>query len=132
MDTFDQPITIYSRWKKGRDEAWIRTVVLNASWYGGQAVTVSDSGLNTADKYTVRVLANRMEDYVTPDEWRALEAPPDGMWTARAGDLIVKGVVDDEITADVQITGKHTNCFVVTAAFDNRRGALQHLKIEGK
>lgn len=132
MLTFGDSVTIYSHWQKGRAEAWIRTQVQGASWHGGQIVSVRDSGLKSADKYTVRILARDMDRYVKPDDWRALDDVPDGIWTLQAGDVIVKGMVDDEvITGITQITGKYTECFTVVSVFDNRRIALKHLKVEG-
>lgn len=130
--TFDTDITIYSHWKKGRDEAWIRTQITGASWYGHQGANVGDSGLVTADQYVVRIRDWSTGAYVPPDTWNALEAKPDGVWTVRNGDVVVKGLVDDEPTGITQITNKYQDSFVVTGVFDNRRIALKHLRIEGK
>lgn len=132
MLTFDTDITIYTLRKKGRDDLWTRTVLHRASWHGKQAARPGESGLVTASQYTVRVLAENMEGYVTPDEWAAMSSDTVGSWTVQPGDVVVRGVVRDEITGIAQITNKYKACFTVTDAFDNRRVGLKHLKIEGK
>lgn len=113
----DQPITLYHRSydEAKRADVWTRAVYMG-SWYGSQAVTVADSGLLTADTYTVRI-------------------PTQDAVTAAAGDIIVKGEVQDTPTGATALTRKYQGrCFVVTRVQDNRRGApaLQHWRIEGK
>lgn len=127
MFTFNTDITIYSHWKQGREEKWVRTSTHNASWYGKQAVSVGDAGLIAADQHSVRIREQDMGAYCIPDLWEGTG------WTVQPGDIVVKGLVDDEITTGpTQITGKYKACFTVTAAFDNRRVGLKHLRIEGK
>lgn len=130
---FCEDITLYSHWRNGKTDKWIRTQLRDTSWYGKQASSVADAGLATADKYVVRVLEDEMGTYITPDEWNAMTFAPSGVWTVQPGDIAVKGLADDEITTGpTQVTGKYKACFTVTAAYDNRRGFLEHLRIEGE
>lgn len=99
-----------------RSDVWSRTVYRAASWYGGQAATVSDTGRITADTYTVRI-----------DTDAAIPAAP--------GDVLVRGEVTDTVTGSTALTQKYrSRCFVITHVQDNRRGAhrLWHWKLEGK
>ena len=117
-DTYDTPITVYTYSYDGASDTdkWERHNYDKCSWYGGQKAAVGDSGLNTADSYTVRIL---------PQSY-------DGAYIS-AGDIVVKG----EYSADIQRAEdipREAVKFVVTGFYDNRRGVafMQHLKIEGK
>lgn len=109
-------ITIYHETynKETRLKEWEPKQYSGVNWYGKQAVSVGDTGLNTADSYIVRI-------------------PTGDSVTAKNGDLVVKGLVADQITGPSQLIGKY-ECFVVTAVRDNRRGTpmMRHWRIEGK
>lgn len=133
MITFNETITIYSHWKRGREEKWVRTPISGVNWYGKQAVTVGDKGLNSADQYSVRLRKRSLGAFVLPDEWNGMGNAPKGVWTAQSGDVVVKGFASDEVVNSItEITSKYHDCFVVTAVHDNRREMLPHLRIEGK
>lgn len=107
-------ITIYYRTydKKTRLDKWNFTQYQGVNWYGKQAVSVGDSGLSAADSYIVRI-------------------PTDDGLQAVNGDIVVKGLVNDEITNPAQL--KQYQIFVITAIRDNRRGSpnMHHWRIEG-
>ena len=108
-------ITIYHKTydQATRLDRWNSTQYFQVNWYGKRAVSVGDTGLNTADSYIVRI-------------------PTDQAVTVENGDIVVKGLVVDSITGPAQLKTYHT--FVVTAVRDNRRGspAMRHWRIEGK
>lgn len=113
-----ETVTLYHRSydPASRADVWSRTVYTTASWYGGQAATVSDNGLMTADTYTVRI-----------DTDAAIPAAP--------GDVLVRGEVEDVVTGSTVLTRKYQGrCMVLIHVQDNRRGArrLWHWKLEGK
>ena len=109
-------ITIYHETynKETRLKEWEPKQYSGVNWYGKQAVSVGDTGLNAADSYIVRI-------------------PTEEAIVISNGDLVVKGLVADQITGPSQLTGKY-ECFVVTAVRDNRRGTpmMRHWRIEGK
>lgn len=114
----DRTVTLYHRAydESLRADIWQRTIYQNASWYGGQAASVGESGLLTADLYKVRI---------------ATEADLD----AAPGDVLVLGEARDTITGSAELTRKYRGrCFVITHVQDNRRGARQlwHWRFEGK
>ena len=95
-----------------RLDVWKRTQYKAVSWYGRQAATVGDSGLNTADAYTVRIYTGAVA-------------------TVSIGDIVVRGLFD---IADPKKAQKQAQAaFVVTSVSDNRRGSprMQHWRIEG-
>ncbi len=129
-------ITIYNLAHKGtRNEKWVRTFIAGVNWYGGQKVTVTDTGLLTADAYTVRIpnfSESQGKDFLLPEEYAALgDEALAGFWTLQNGDLVYRGN-GPEITQPTEISSK-SECFVITGWSDNRRGspAVQHWRIEG-
>lgn len=112
-----EAVTLYHRTydPTTRDDVWARSIWPQASWYGGQAVTVSGNGLATADRYTVRI--------ATADALPIV-----------AGDIVVRGAVSDTAGAAELSRRYPGGCFVVTRIQDNRRGApaLRHWRLEGK
>lgn len=130
-------ITIYNLAHKGtRNEAWKRTVIHGVNWHGGQKVTVGDSGLMTADAYTVRIpvsSAPQGKEFILPEDYALKDdAALAGFWTLQNGDLVLRSE-GPEITQPKEVTGK-SECFIVTGWSDNRRGSpvMQHWKVEGK
>lgn len=129
-------ITIYNLAHKGtRNEKWACTVIHGVNWYGGQKVTVGDSGLMTADAYTVRIpvsSAPQGKEFILPEDYALKDdAALAGFWTLQNGDLVYRGD-GPEITQSKEITDK-SESFIVTGWRDNRRGSLpmQHWKVEG-
>ena len=118
-DTFDTAITVYchSYDAETRADMWTRFPIGKASWYGGQKAAVGDSGLSTADAYTVRIPAAYVPEGFAPGN----------------GDIVVRGLQEMEIAKAVDAT-RLENSFVITGVYDNRRGvpALRHIRIEGK
>ena len=133
-------ITIYNKWfnKATRLDEWKRVPVKGVNWYGGQAVTVTDNGLQSADTYTVRIpitSAPPGRAFALPEDWAACAAGALGqLWTLQAGDIVVRGLIDEDIEKAADVTGKYGQCFMVTGWKDNRRGspAIQHWRIDGK
>lgn len=108
--------TIYHRTfdSKTRTDIWTPIPYPNVSWYGKQAVSVDEKGLNSANHYTVRIFT-------------AATIP------VSVGDIIVRGLVADKVTGPPQLVAKY-ECFEITAVRDNRRGSpcMQHWKLEGR
>lgn len=96
-----------------RADRWTVTQYPGVSWHGGQAATVLQDGLKTADVYTARIYT-------------------DGHVAADLEDIVCKGLLTQ---ADPQAARKAAaESFVVTAVGDDRRGGarLRHWRLEGK
>lgn len=96
-----------------RRDIWTYTQYPAVNWYGKRAVNVDSNGLNAANAYTIRI-------------------PTTSIIEAANGDVVVKGLVQDDITGPTQL--KKYITFVITAVRDNRRGSpmMHHWRIEGK
>ena len=93
-------------------DVWTRTQHCGVSWYGGRAATPGTCGDTAADSYVVRIYG-----------CAEVAAVP--------GDIVVKGLVADDITSASQLTRKYAESWRVTGVRDNRRGGLPHWRIEG-
>ena len=109
----------------------MRTILRDVHWYTDQKVSVGEKGLNSADVIKIRVPTdNRQEIFVEPAEYARLEDPT-GYWTAANGDLIAKGVIEDEITRDTELKSRGYLAGVILSHSDNRRGSSPHIRIGG-
>lgn len=134
--TTDVDITIYTRKAHKSDpvqDKWVKVHISGVSWYGGQGVRVHQSGLEAEDGYKVRIPENKMpKGYMPPTRYAASGNSEN--WTVKNGDIVVRGILEDEITSPKDITGKYDDVFIATSWKDNRRGPAmaRHMLIEGK
>lgn len=125
----EEKITVFFRTYdiSNRKDVWHIKQLSGVSWFGGQLAVVADRGLNTADKYTVRIPESLTNGYVAEKDF-------DGQgdtWTIQHGGYIVLGLID-EIPEKISELSNRTS-MVVTGVYDNRRGSmLRHIKVEGK
>lgn len=96
-------ITIYNRYydKDGIDK-YQRTVIKGVNWQGKRNATVSEKGLQLAD--STLIFVDKLPNYVSPKRFAKLDDTERvNYFTFRAGDKIVKGEVDLEITRIVEL-----------------------------
>lgn len=98
-------LTIYNKSVDplARGEVWTRHQVTNVAWENCKAANVIRSGLLDADKVTVYIPAARGVDYLSPLAWQTL-FNKNGKWTLQIGDVIVRGLVEDEINPGFTIS----------------------------
>ena len=136
-DIYNQTITILNKLRAsdndtGKDE-WFKTVVTDAAWYtdsarsaGGQSVYIGTY---------VTVLLPFHDDYLPYMQWKEA-GKQDGHFTVSNNDYIIKGIVEEEITANnIVKTMQKYGEDVCTVRHHNeahdRFGATVQLKIEG-
>jgi hypothetical protein len=88
--------TIYNHYVVSGAEHYQRTELSAVAWENRKAANVIRSGLLTADSVVVYIPFAMGEDYLKPKAWQALSVKT-GYWTLAVGDVIVKGLVTDEI-----------------------------------
>ena len=110
-------ITIYNRGYDPltRFDTWHRTVIRDVHIYVDHKASVSDSGLNSAEVYKIRIPAEveNADQYLLPEEYAKLKDPGEH-WTIQ---------IEDQ---DVRLR----HCKVLSWS-DNRFGGLPHWKIGG-
>lgn len=128
-------VTLYNRKydKSIRLDAWQRTVLKGVWFYTDHKVNVGDKGLNAADVYKIRVLANaeRERTYLPEDEF-VKKTDTSNYWTLQNGDIVVKGICDVDIDKPADLAQLHKQYCKITSWSDNRFGGLPHWRIGGE
>jgi hypothetical protein len=89
----NSPITIYNKYLVARVETFARVQIVNVAWEQRHARSQFDS----ADLATVYIPFARGTDYLKPHVWQALTDKSTN-WTLQIGDVIVKGLINNELT----------------------------------
>lgn len=126
-------VTIYNRKKINRSDVWVRTNIMGVNLHGEAELIVGDKDLKAADKYIIRIPDSAVCDktFVDNRTFKALSVEEtDNCYTVQKGDMIVKGIVDDEITSPSQLQDKY-DVLTVLSVTDNRRGTsyTSHIKL---
>lgn len=133
MKLCDETITVFNRIldDEGYD-AYIPTVIRGASWFCEVASAVTDTGLNAADKYTIRIPEDADfggKSYASPAEYKESE----GSFTLRNGDVIVKGEVTDMDLTPAKLQKAFGQIVTILGVTDNRRARnARHWKVVGR
>jgi hypothetical protein len=92
-------LTIYNRYIDAttRSEKYQRVQIIAVMWENRKASNVLATGGNmAADSVSVYIPRQRGANYLAPKAWQALTSKT-GKWTLQIGDVIVRGLVSDEI-----------------------------------
>lgn len=134
MNLCDDIITVFNAKLNpttGNDD-YNATVITGVSWYCSD-VTVVDSGLKAANKFTVRIpqTANFSgKKYVSPQEY-ANAANASKLFTLQNGDVIVHGAVTGATLRPAALH-KSYEAFTALGVTDNRRARnAPHWKVVG-
>ena len=118
-----------------RMEVYTPTVLTGVSWYSEVVSAVTDSGLKSASKYTLRIpeeVDAAGKTYTDPKAYREA-ADVSGLWTLQKGDVVVKGSCTDTLTP-AQLRDRYGSDRVLTVlgVTDNRRAPnARHWKVTG-
>jgi hypothetical protein len=114
-------------------DVWYKTVINNAVWYTDSE---REAGSNSVfiGRY-VTVLIPFSDNYLPYRDWKK-PGNPDGHYTMSIGDYIVKGIVDDDITAEnivktLQGYGEDVCLVKYHNEVHDRFGATVQLKVQG-
>lgn len=111
---------------------YVRTQIRNVHWYTDQKTSVDQSGVHSADIYKIRIPEESVTDrkFLDYSEWKQSEET-DGYWTIQNDDLVVRGLVDDDIRQASDLLNKYPYVARVNSFSDNRRGNNPHFRIGG-
>lgn len=95
-------ITVYNKYidTTTRAEKYQRTVINNVVWQSQKAITRAQEQV-AANSALVMIPFALGADYLKPKAWQAARS---GKWTLQEGDVIVRGVVAQEITTEYTLT----------------------------
>ncbi len=140
-------VTIYNQYIDAttRSPKFQRTQIKEVAWENRKAANILRSGMISADQATIFIPYARRLNYLGPKAWQALTTKT-GKWTIQEGDIIVKGLVSDEIHEAVvgppavaaftvtMLKAKYDDVLVVTSVDPMLSGSLsmQHWKVGAK
>lgn len=126
-------ITIYNKYFNSitRSDSWKRHVIHNVFWDSSQNVNVY-KGLTKTDKGVIYIPfnSNYMTYFVDP---KTFQNDPNTYWTIQNGDIIVKGVIYDEVSKQSDLERKYNNVLIISSFTINDFGSqnMQHIKVLG-
>ena len=134
--------TLYNRYVSGGSDKYQRTAIIACEWENQKASAVVKSGLLTADSAVIYIPFSIGANYLKPIAWRAAKT---GKWTLAVGDVLVKGLVLDEIHDAVvgppavpaftltMLKAAHDDCITIKSVdtFDMGSASMRHWKVSG-
>ena len=130
-------ITLYNRYNSSGIASYNRTVIHDVAWESRKASNVLASGGNiAADQANIYIPMQRGDSYQGPAAWRALTIKG-GRWTLQPGDLIVRGIVTEELSGaytPTTLRKEYDNVLEITSVdlLDNGSANLSHWKVGAK
>ena len=112
-----------------------KTVINGISWYGSVKTTVGDTGLKSANQFTIRIPTDADfggKAYCDAESYtRAGDVS--GLFTLRQGDVMVKGTLPQSITTPAQALKAYPEVsFTIQGVTDNRRAPnAKHWRVVG-
>ena len=130
-------MTIYNRYidSATKTEKYQRALIIRVMWENRKAANVLSAGGQIAvDKARVFIPFARGALYLKPKAWLALTTKT-GKWTIQEGDIIVKGLVSDEIgtgfsASDLQ--KKYDDVLTVSSVDTMDALSLRHWEVGAK
>ena len=125
--------TIYNKYMVGRVDTWQRVQIEGVHWEQRHA----REGNEDNDFTLVFIPFARGEDYLKPRRWQVLSNKSEH-WTLQIGDVIVKGLVSDELVAGTFTLSNLKAAYddvLMIASVDTRdfgSSALQHWEVTAR
>jgi hypothetical protein len=126
-------ITIYNKYIENRAEKWKRSEIREVNWQAAKAVSGLQAGYLQSNSAAIFIPFSSGTQYVLPKAWQLNKIG----WTLQEGDVIVKGIVPDEITDVFTITSlraKYDDVVVITSidAMDMGSANVRHWELGAK
>lgn len=131
-------ITIYNAYVDAatRSNVYQRSQILGVTWENRRAANKSSAGEISANSASIYIPLVRGANYVEPVAWRNLVAKT-GKWTLQNGDIVVRGLVSDEITGaftESSLKAKYNDCLVIASVdfMDLGSANIKHWQVEAR
>ena len=134
---YNETITILNKLKRadsltGKD-VWYKTILTDAAWYSDVERTATNTSVYIGAYF--KVLVPFHDTYLPYDEWKGY-GKQDSNYTMSIGDYVVRGVVEEDITADnivkvLQNYGENVCLVKYRQELHDRFNASVQLEIEG-
>lgn len=132
-------LTIYNKYVDSvtRTEKYQRTQVKAVAWENRKASnTIATGGNISADQARVFIPFQRGANYAKAKAWQALSTKT-SRWTLQEGDVIVKGLVSDEIGTGFTVTAlkaKYDDVLMISSVdtMDSGSASMRHWQVGAK
>lgn len=134
-------LTLYNKYVASNKERFQRTELRGVMWENRKGRNLVASGGNVAADQAAIYIPMTLEGFLAPREWQAFEGESGDEealpWTLQVGDLVVKGLVEDEITPEFsvsQLKAKYNDVLQVTSVdtMDAGSPSIQHWQVGAK
>ena len=132
-------ITVYNAKKIDGETVYLSTQIRGVNVAGIDAITLAGKNVEDDGRYTIRIpkLADTgNKQYVDPATYKCLPASDaDNYWTLQKGDMLVKGLIDDDIASPGALTKLYGDrALKVMGVVDNRRlsDMASHLRVDAR
>lgn len=126
-------MTVYNRTQAGRETRYVRATIENVFWIDSAGANRIKSGSEKADGTTIYIPSDAVwsKPYADPKKF---EKDSENFSTLRPGDILVRGIVDDEITTQKELEMKYSEVRLVTTVDRKDFGSahMQHVKVMAK
>lgn len=131
-------LTLYNQIPGPDGPTWQRTQIQGVFWEDGKKVNVGESGLVSADLTVIFVPFENTAGYMKPAEFQRAEDRA-GHFTFNNGDLVVRGLVDFELTGEKgadekTLRHRHDDVMTIISVETNDFGStsMQHWEVTAK
>lgn len=114
-------ITVYNKYTENREAKYIRNTVRGVLWEDSQAINRIQSGLENVDKSSIFVSFGASFSNPYKDS-KVFRENPHKFMTFQIGDIVVKGIVYDEIKTQKDLETKYDFVRVITSVDKNDFG----------
>lgn len=129
---FNHDVTIFNKWydKETRTDKYIRTIFNNIHVEVQSSQQTKDKGVS-ADGNMFANIPFTVIGYINPKDYQELlESDLKGRWTLQTGDIIVKGIIENDIDSPKYLNHLD-NCFTIKSVetIDYSVTCLNHFEV---
>ncbi len=133
---FTDNVTLFNKYydRENDTDVYLRSFLLSVDWQGARAVNVGDKGLTTADYTEIFIWPDSCDkEFIKPKAFDQLEDKTN-YFTLNAGDIVVKGIIDFDLTNTNLKTLKNTydDVLTITSVVDLIDSTMPHWEIGAK
>jgi len=134
MKLCNETVTIFNKRVSDGQHVFIPTVITGVSWYSTVATSVSEKGLNAANKFVIRIPVDADfggKEYVDSTSYAKLSSVDD-VFTIANGDIIIKDALAVAPMTPAEMKSNYQEYCTVLGVTDNRRAPnAPHFKVVG-
>ena len=129
---FNDTVTLYNKYMVDGAEKWQRTVLRGVYWNAIKGAVLRKTGTASADSVMV-VIPRVLPGYMKPKVWEA-DGEKSRSWTLRAGDTLVKGEVDADVTRSLtkELAALDDVLTITTVDDMDFGGHMGHFEVSGR